>query len=196
MCHIPLKTYNFKVKLFPSRCRLRKTDRTTAKISKYHILESKNTGRDICYNILDTDIGLDTSDRRIILDSVVPELSPILQSFKIRHNRFNYFDELKYIVENGQRTATQKYKNQINVHLLKSFFNLLLYKNVPFELFGTLKNRKVIKKTVFHLLKTVPEKMSIKSAFKRTVREKQDVTGAQLDLRPLFKKLDVRSLKD
>lgn len=195
-CSIPLETYNSKVKLFPSRCRLRKTNRTTAKISKYHILESKNTGQDICCNILCTDVGLARHYKNINLDSVIPALSPILELFKIRHNRFNYFDELKYIVENSQKKATQKYKNQIDIRLLQSFFNLLLYKTVPFELFGTLRNRKAVKKTMYHLLRTVPEKVSIESAFKRTVRKTKNVTGASLDLQPLFNKLDVCLLKD
>jgi len=194
-CSIPLETYNSKVKLFPSRCRLRKTNRTLAKISKYHILESKNTGQDICCNILRTDIGLGRHYRNINLDSVIPALSPILELFKIRHNRFNYFDELKYIAENSQKKATQKYKNQIDIRLLQSFFNLLLYKNVPFELFGTLRNRKAVKKTIYHLLKTVPEKISIESAFKRTVGKAKNVIGASLDLQPLFNKLDVCLLK-
>ncbi|XP_025075842.1 uncharacterized protein LOC112552195 [Pogonomyrmex barbatus] len=43
---------NTIIKLFASRCRIRKTTRTMAKISKYHILENKNKGRDICHKIL------------------------------------------------------------------------------------------------------------------------------------------------
>lgn len=197
ICPFPFKTYNFKVKLFPSRCRLRKTGRTMAKISKYHILESKNMGPDICRSILNTDIGLSEHYKSINLDSVIPALSPILELFKIQHNRFDYSNELKYIIENDQRNTTQKYKHQINIRLLRSFVSLLLYRNVPFELFGTLRNRKAIKKTIYCLLKTVPEKISIKSAFKRTVRKTdENVIGALLDIRPLFEKLDVRLLKD
>lgn len=184
------------MKLFPSRCQLRKTGRTTAKISKYHILENKNVGQDICRNILDTDIGLSEHYKNINLDSVIPALSPILELFKIRHNRFNYSDKLKYIIENDKKNTTQKYKNQINIHLLQCFFSLLLYKNVPFELFGTLRNQKAIKKTIYRLLKTVPEKMSINSAFKRTIQRTKNVIGASLDIRPLFEKLDVCLLKD
>lgn len=196
VCPFPFETYNFKVKLFPSRCQLRKTGRTMAKISKYHILENKNIGQDICRHVLDTDIGLSEHYKNINLDGVIPALSPILELFKIRHNRFNYSDKLKFIIENDKKNTIQKYKNQINVHLLQSFFSLLLYKNVPFELFGTLKNQKAIKKTIYRLLKTVPEKMSINSAFKRTIQRTENVTGASLDIRPLFEKLDVCLLKD
>ncbi|XP_011864763.1 PREDICTED: telomerase reverse transcriptase-like [Vollenhovia emeryi] len=192
---VPLESYRSKVKLFSSRCLLRKTGCTTAKISKYHILESKNTGRDICRNILDTDIGLGGCYRNINLDSVIPALSPILESFKIRHNRFNYLDKLKYMTENGHGKRTQKYKNQIDICLLQSFFSLLLYRNVPLELFGTLRNRKAIKKTICRLLKTVPGKMSIERAFKRNVGKTKIVTGASLDLQPLFNKLDISSIR-
>lgn len=195
VCPIPFETYNSKVKLFPSRCQLSKTGRTTAKISKYHILESNNMGQDICRKILDMDIGLSEHYRNINLDSIIPALSPILELFKIRHNRFNYFDKLKHISENDQKNATQKYKNQINTCLLQSFFSLLLHKIVPFELFGTLRNQKDIKKTIYRLLKAVPRKISIKSAFKRTVQKRKIVTGASLDIQPLFQKLDVRLLK-
>ncbi|XP_071560903.1 telomerase reverse transcriptase-like [Temnothorax nylanderi] len=191
---VPLETYNSKVKLFSSRCRLRKTNRTTAKISKYHILESKNTGRDICRSILNTDIGLCGRYKNVNLDKVIPALSPILELFKIQHNQFNYFDKLKHTAENGQRNGTQKYKNQVDTCLLQSFFSSLLYKYpVPLELFGT-RNQKAIKRTIYRLLKTVPGKMTIKSAFKRTVRRTENATGALLDLQPLFKKLDISNI--
>jgi len=192
-CPVPLKTYNFRVKLFQSRCQIRKTNRTMAKISKFHILESKNTGQDICHKILNTDIGL---NRNINLDGVIPVLSPILELFKNRHNRFNYFDKLKYIIaENSRKYPIQKFKHQIHVRLLQYFFNLLVYKNVPSELFGTSRNRKAIKNTINRLLKTVPDKILITSAFKRTVRT-ADANGALLDMKSLFKKLDVCLLKD
>ncbi|XP_077265301.1 telomerase reverse transcriptase isoform X3 [Temnothorax americanus] len=191
---VPLETYNSKVKLFSSRCRLRKTNRTTAKISKYHILESKNTERDICRSILNTDIGLGSHYKNVNLDNVIPALSPILKLFKIRHNKFNYFDKLKSIAENGQRNETQKYKNQVDTRLLQSFFSSLLNKNVPPELFGK-RNRNAINRTICRLLKTVPGKMTIKSAFKRTVQRTENATGALLDLQPLFKKLDISDIR-
>ncbi|XP_024868448.1 telomerase reverse transcriptase-like [Temnothorax curvispinosus] len=191
---VPLETYNSKVKLFSSRCRLRKTNRTTAKISKYHILESKNTERDICRSILNTDIGLSSHYKNVNLDNVIPALSPILNVFKIRHNKFNYFDKLKSTAENGQRNGTQKYKNQVDTRLLQSFFSSLLNKNVPPELFGK-RNRNAINRTIYRLLKTVPGNMTIKSAFKRTVRRTENATGALLDLQPLFKKLDISDIR-
>jgi len=192
-CPVPLKTCNFKVKLFESRCEIRKTNRTTAKISKFHILESKNTGQDICHKILNTDIGI---NKNINLDNVIPVLSPILELFKNRHNRFNYYDKLKCIIaERSRKYPIQKFKHQIDVRLLQYFFDFLVYKNVPFELFGTPRNRKAIRNTINHLLKTVPNKILITSAFKRTVRIK-NANGALLDMKPLFKKLDVCLLKD
>jgi len=194
-CPVPLKTYNSRVKLFQSRCQIRKTNRTMAKISKFHVLESKNTGQDICHKILSTDIGL---NRNINLDvkNVIPVLSPILELFKNRHNRFNYFDKLKCIIaENSRKYPIQKFKHQIHVRLLQYFFSLLVYKNVPFELFGTSRNRKAIKNTINRLLKTVPNKISITRAFKRTVRI-ANANGALLDMKSLFKELDVRLLKD
>jgi len=194
-CPVPLKTYNFRVKLFQSRCQIRKTNRTMAKISKFHVLESKNTGQDICHKILNTDIGL---NRNINLDvkNVIPVLSPILELFKNRHNRFNYFDKLKCIItENSRKYPIQKFKHQIHVRILQYFFSLLVYKNVPSELFGTSRNRKAIQNTINHLLKTVPNKILITSAFKRTVRI-ADANGALLDMKSLFKKLDVCLLKD
>lgn len=191
-CPIPLDQYNSEVKLFSSRCRIRKTSRTTAKISKYHILERNNMGPDICRKILDTDIGLSRCDRRIDLNHVIPALSPILELFKNRHNRYNYFEKLKCIItKNSKKYATQKLKNQIDVRLLQSFFGLLLYETVPFGLFGTSRNRKAIKKTICHLLKTVPQKIFITSAF-RTIQR----TRALLDIQSLFRELDVCLLKN
>lgn len=190
-CLIPLQTYNSRVKLFQSRCRIRKTNRTTAKISKYSILESKNIGHDICHKILNTDIKLTECYRNINLDSVIPALSPIMELFKNRHNKYNYFDKLKCIIEkDSKKYPPLKFKHQIHVHSLQSFFGLLVYENVPFELFGTLKNHQVVKKTISRLLKTVPNKILITSAFKRTV-QKTVASGASLDMEPLFKKLDV-----
>ncbi|XP_018308700.1 telomerase reverse transcriptase [Mycetomoellerius zeteki] len=193
-CLIPLQTYNSRVKLFQSRCRIRKTNRTTAKISKYSILESKNIGHDICHKILNTDIKLTECYRNINLDSVIPALSPIMELFKNRHNKYNYFDKLKCIIEkDSKKYPPLKFKHQIHVHSLQSFFGLLVYENVPFELFGTLKNHQVVKKTISRLLKTVPNKILITSAFKRTV-QKTVASGASLDMEPLFKKLDISKI--
>ncbi|XP_011687788.1 PREDICTED: uncharacterized protein LOC105449984 isoform X2 [Wasmannia auropunctata] len=195
-CSIPLKKYNSTVKLFQSRCQMRKTNRTTAKISKYHILESKYTGRDICRKILDTDIGL-TSEcyRNINLDSIIPALSRIMEMFKNRHNKYNYADKLKNIIaKNSTKYAVNhKFKHQIHVHSLQYFFSLLVYENVPLKLFGTSRNQKAIKKTVCCLLKTVPQKISITKAFKRNI-QKADAIGASLDMMPLFNKLDISKI--
>lgn len=119
-CPITLATYKSKIKLFPCTCKLRGTQPSTATISKYHILESKSTGRDICRNIFYINIGLDECYRNINLNSVVPALSPILELIKIRHNKFNYLDQLKNITENDQRNANymQKYKNENYVYLV------------------------------------------------------------------------------
>lgn len=197
---IPSTRYNCKVRLFESRSRIRQMSRTTAKISKYHILESRNTVQDICRKILDRDIGLVKPYRSINLDHVIPALSPILKSFKDRHNRFNYFDKLKHTIENTRCKKTQenkkpKYKHQIDVCLVQAFFSLLLYKIVPLELFGTSRNRKLIKSTIYRLLKTKPNKIPVSQPFKRKKSKRTDAIGGILDLehaKPfLLKKLDV-----
>jgi len=182
-----IKTYNATVKLFASRCQIRKTKCTRAKISKYHILENGSTSQDICRKILNTDVGLNTNDKNIDISTIIPKLSLILESFKKRHNKFNYLNKLKYVIT--RNNSQQKYKSQIPKSSLKSFFNLLLYENVPLKLFGT-KNLKAIKKTIHRLLNTVPRKIPITQAFKRTV-QKIDSIGATLNMQPLFNKLDV-----
>ncbi|XP_018339322.1 PREDICTED: telomerase reverse transcriptase-like isoform X2 [Trachymyrmex septentrionalis] len=193
-CPIPLQAYNSRVKLFQSRCKIRKGNRTTAKISKYSILESKDTGQDMCYKILSTDIGLTECYRNVNLNSVIPALSPIMILFKNRHNKYNYFDKLKCIIDKDRKQyPLLKFKHQIHVHSLQSFFGLLVYENVPLELFGTLKNQKVLKKIISRLLKTVPNQILITSAFKRTVR-KTVVTGASLVVELLFRKLDISKI--
>ncbi|XP_011172878.1 telomerase reverse transcriptase isoform X2 [Solenopsis invicta] len=201
---IPSTRYNCKVRLFESRSRIRQTSRTTAKISKYHILESRNTVQDICRKILDRDIGLVKPYRSINLDHVIPALSPILKSFKDRHNRFNYFDKLKHTIENTRCKKTQenkkpKYKHQIDVCLVQAFFSLLLYKIVPLELFGTSRNRKLIKSTIYRLLKTKPNKIPVSQPFKRKKSKRTDAIGGILDLehaKPfLLKKLDISQIQ-
>ncbi|XP_012061621.1 PREDICTED: uncharacterized protein LOC105624880 [Atta cephalotes] len=193
-CPIPLQAYNSKMKLFQSRCKLRKGNRTTAKISKYSILESKNTEQDMCHKILSTDIGLTGHYRNVNLDSVIPALSPIMTLFKNRHNKYNYFDKLKCIIDKDRKQYPPlKFKHQIHVHSLQSFFGLLIYENVPLELFGTLKNQKVMKKTISRLLKTIPNKILITSAFKRTAR-KTVATGASLIVELFFRKLDISKI--
>ncbi|XP_018050993.1 PREDICTED: telomerase reverse transcriptase-like isoform X1 [Atta colombica] len=193
-CPIPLQAYNSKMKLFQSRCKLRKGNRTTAKISKYSILESKNTEQDMCHKILSTDIGLTGHYRNVNLDSVIPALSPIMTLFKNRHNKYNYFDKLKCIIDKDRKQYPPlKFKHQIHVHSLQSFFGLLIYENVPLELFGTLKNQKVMKKTISRLLKTIPNKILITNAFKRTAR-KTVATGASLVVELFFRKLDISKI--
>ncbi|XP_036143921.1 telomerase reverse transcriptase isoform X2 [Monomorium pharaonis] len=197
---VPFYVYNSKIKLFKSRSCLRKVSRTTAKIAKYHILENKNVGLwDICHRILSTDIGLAECYKNINLDSVIPALLPILEAFRDKHNRFDYFNKLKYTIKrNSQRTCKTQYKtqfkHQINVLVLQAFFSLLMYEVVPLELFGTSRNRKSIKYMIFHLLKTIPVKISIIKSYKRTIR-KTNTTGGILDLEPLFKRLDISQIQ-
>ncbi|XP_012216884.1 telomerase reverse transcriptase-like isoform X2 [Linepithema humile] len=185
-----IKIYKATVNLFASRCRIRKTKSTTAKISKYHILEYGNTGQDICRKILSTDVGLSKNDKNIDVNRVIPMLSLILEKFKNRHNRFNYFDKLKHMTT--RNNSQPEY--QISKCSLKSFFNLLVYENVPLELFGTSQNLKVIKKTIHHLLETVPGKIFITRAFKRKV-QRVDAVGASLNIQPLFDKFDIYNIK-
>lgn len=194
---IPIEKYNSIVKFFASRSQIRKTGCTTAKISKYHILEKGNTGQDICRKIIDTDIGLSKHYRNINLDKVIPALSPILDSFKNRHNRCNYLDKLNQrIIKKYKRKQKTKYQSQIDVHLLQSFFSSLLFEDhiVPFELFGTIQNIKLVKKEIHRLLKTVPKRTPIPQAFKRTSKKqlKTHAIGAQLNIQSLFNKFDVR----
>jgi len=193
VCPIPFKDYNSKVNLFASRCRLRKINRTKAQISKYHILEKGNTGQQICCKILDTRVGLDQYDRSLNFDDVISALSPILELFKNQHNKFNYLDKLKYIVARGSKSyAKQKYKNQIHIRLVQTFFKMLLYEIVPIELFGTARNLKVVRNTINCLLKTIPRKITIKQAFRRTLHKgNNDATGASLDIQPLLNRFDV-----
>lgn len=184
-----IKTYNATIKLFASRCQIRKTKPTTAKISKYHILENGNRSQDICRSILNTDVGLSENDKNIVVSRrVIPILSPILELFQKRHNRYNYFNKLKHVIT--RNNSKQSFKCQISKSSLKSFFNLLLHENVPLALFGTSQNLKAIKKTVQCLLKTVPKKIYITRAFKRTVK-RTDAIGASLDMQPLFNRFDV-----
>lgn len=190
-CLIPIDTYNSTVNLFASRCRIRKTSCTMAKISKYHILETGNTGQEICCNILNTDIKLNECYKNINFDVVMPILSQILEKFRNRHNRFNYLEELKHIIaRDSNKYADQKYKNQIHRRSLQSFFNSLIRKTVPPQLFETSQNFKIVKRTIGRLLKTVPENKLITKAFKRTVRKKNAI-GASLNIQPLFNKFDV-----
>lgn len=188
---IPVNSYSSTIKLFASRCRVRKTGCTMAKIGKFHILESENTGQEICCNILNTDIGLNERYKNINFNAVMPLLSQILEKFRNRHNRFNYLEELKYVIARDSKKFTnQKYKNQIHRHSLQSFFNLLLRKTVPPQLFGTSQNFKVLKRTIRRLLRTIPKNILITKAFKRTMRRKNAI-GASLDMQPLFNKFDV-----
>lgn len=189
---VPIDGYNFTINLFASRCRIRKTGCTTAKISKYHILESGNTGEKICCNILNTDIGLNGRYKNINFNIVISILSRILEKFRIRHNRFNYHEELKYIIARDSKKYAnkKKYKNQIHRRSLQSFFNSLLHKTVPPQLFETSQNFKVVKRTIGRLLRTVPKNTLITRAFKRTIRRK-NVIGASLNMQPLFNKFDV-----
>ncbi|XP_072764366.1 telomerase reverse transcriptase-like [Anoplolepis gracilipes] len=192
---IPIEKYNTTVNLFASRCRRRKTGCTMAKISKYHILESGNTGEDICQKILNTDIGLRIYYKNLNFSAVMPRLSQVFEEFKNRHNRFNYLKKLKYIIaRDSNKYAEQKYKNQIHRRSLQSFFNLLLHENVPLKLFGTTKNFKAIKATICRLLRTVPKSKLITKAFKRTVRRKNAI-GASLDMLPLFNKFDISNIE-
>jgi hypothetical protein len=192
-CPVPFKNYNSKVNLFASRCRLRKINPTKAQISKYHILEKGNTGQEICYKILDTHVGLDQCNESLNFDNIIFALSPILELFKNRHNKFNYLDKLKCVVaRGGERYAKQKYKNQVHLRLMQTFFKTLLHEIVPVELFGTVQNLKMIRNTVNCLLKTIPRKISIKEAYRRTLyKGNNDATGASLDIQPLLKRFDV-----
>lgn len=194
---VPIDEYNSTVNLCASRCRIRKTGCTTAKISKYHILESGNTGQKICCSILNTDIGLNGYYKNINykdtnFNTVISILSHILEKFRIWHNRFNYHEELKHIIaRDSKKYANQKkYKNQIHRRSLQSFFYSLLCKTVPLQLFGTLQNFKFVKRTIGRLLRTVPENKLITKAFKRTIQRK-NVIRASLDMQPLFNKFDV-----
>lgn len=173
------------------------------------------------------DIGLQDCDRNYSFDNIIPIVSPILRKFQIRHNRFKYLDELKNEVKKLEKSAKrlekkkknekmsvkqeheklaqqknnmstkQKYKSQIPIRALKFFFGSVLYKNVPLELFGTWKNFKAVKKTVYYLLKTCPEKILIK--FKknegRTAEKSKTVFCGSLSIEPLLKKLDVSLFK-
>jgi len=181
------------VNLFASRCRLRKILPTKAQISKYHILEKGNTGQEICCKILNTYVGLDQYNESLNFDNVISALSPILELFKNRHNKFNYLDKLKCIVAKGnERYAKQKYKNQVHMRLMQTFFKTLLHEIVPMELFGTAQNIKIIKNTIYRLLKTIPQKISIKEAFRRTLyKRNSDAIGASLDIQPLLKRFNV-----
>ncbi|RLU21571.1 hypothetical protein DMN91_005944 [Ooceraea biroi] len=192
---VPLKDYNSMVNLFASRCQMREgINPTKAQISRYHILERGNTGREICRRIIGTHIGPSRSYSNF--DNVIPALSPILESFKNQHNRFNYLDKLKFVIATGDKKyAKQKYKNQIHMRFMQTFVKILLRKIIPVELFGTARNVKVLKHTINCLLKTVPKRMKIKKPFKRTLH-KEDGTamGASLDIRPLLKRLDISKI--
>lgn len=186
---IPVK-FKSTVNLFASRCQVRKINRTTASISKHHVLESCSTGRDICNRILNTNVELDAHENNINLNNVIPVLSPILESYKKRHNRCNYLKKLKHITGNIYRKIKLKYKYQIPIHLLESFFNSVIYETVPLKLFGTLQNVKIVKKIIYRLLRTVPKQRLVKQAFKRTVKKKIAIS-ALLDMGPLIRKFDV-----
>lgn len=152
----------------------------------------ENTNQNIYHQIISTDINLNKCDENINFDNIIPTVLPILEKFKEQHNRFKYFDELKNILENVNKSAKPKYKNQVHVKLLKTFFGFLLYKNVPLELFGTWKNFKAVKKTIYCLLKTHPKKMPIKPSFRRNKNKSASMTTeGLLDIEPLLRKFDV-----
>ncbi|XP_020293911.1 telomerase reverse transcriptase-like isoform X2 [Pseudomyrmex gracilis] len=190
---IPVK-FKSTVNLFASRCQVRKVNRTTASISKHHVLESRSTGRDICNRILNTNVELNAHDNNINLNNIIPVLSPILESYKKRHNRCNYSEKLKHITGNIYRKVKLKYKSQIPIHLLESFFNSVIYETVPLKLFGSLQNVKIVKKIIYRLLRTVPKQRLVKQAFKRTVKKKIAV-GALLDMGPLIRKFDISKIE-
>lgn len=197
-----IESYNSTVKLYESRSQLRKVACTRAKISKYHILEIENTGQDIFYKIMSTNVGLKRCDqdleRNINFANIAPILSPILEKFKRQHNIFKYRHELKYIINKpDQKSAKQKYKGQVRICLLKFFFGLVLYNNVPLQLFGTRRNFKAVKKSIHCLLKTHPKKIPIKLSLaingKRTFKT---AIGGLLNIEPLLEKLDVSLLEN
>lgn len=185
-----LVRYNLTVNLFESRSQLRKVTYTRAKISKYHILETENTSQDLCLKIINTNIRHDRYEENVNFDEIIPIVSPILENFKKQHKRFNYFEELKNKTQEiNKKSINQRYKNEIHVNLLKSFFGFLLYKNVPLALFGTWKNFKAVKKTIHRLLETYPEKMPIKH-FRKNTTTRKAVRGV-LKIEPLLAKLNV-----
>lgn len=195
---VPFKNYNSEVKLFASRCQLRKTTRTKAQISKYHILENGKTGQQICHNILDTNIGVDQCCTNMDINNVIVELSPILELFRKRHNRFNYIDKLKSVVaRGGQRYANLKYKNQIHLRAMQAFFKMLFYEVIPAGLFGSTQNMKALRDAINCLLRTVPRMMIIKGAYRRTMNKKnRNAIGASLNMQSHLKRLAVCSSAD
>ncbi|XP_014485714.1 PREDICTED: telomerase reverse transcriptase-like [Dinoponera quadriceps] len=197
LAFIPINKYNSEVKLFESRSQLRKTACTRAKISKFHILETENTSQDIFHKIISMKVGLQENDEHIDFSNISPTLSPILEKFKKQHKKFKYLDELKNIMKKAEKKlAKQRYKGQIHVYLLKSFFGYILYKNVPLELFGTRQNFKAVKKTVHHLLKTHPIKEKIKRKNEHLNKGRDIITAVgSLSIEPLLKKLDVSKIE-
>ncbi|XP_011141375.2 telomerase reverse transcriptase-like [Harpegnathos saltator] len=207
---VSIESYNSIVKLFESRSLLRKMSCTKAKISKYHILEAENNIQDICHKIIRTNVG--TNDKNINFDNIIPTISPILDKFKALHIRFKYFDELKYIMEKERKKPIKKkYKGQVHICLLKSFFGFMFYKNVPLELFGTWQNFKAVKKTIHCLLKTCPKKIMIEPSSKKNINKiinrnknttiatrsgkKITAIGGLLSIEPLLKKLDISKIE-
>ncbi|XP_017765301.1 PREDICTED: telomerase reverse transcriptase-like, partial [Eufriesea mexicana] len=97
----------------------------------------------------------------------VPMISPLLDQFKKKHQKFHYFSVLRHLInkkendlkENNEKTNDKKENDKkseckyaVNKKQLCLFFDLILSKVVPLKMFGKFKNLKKIKTTIFCLL--------------------------------------------
>lgn len=85
-------------------------------------------------------------------EASTPFISCILESLQKRHKRFHYSSILKHLNSKQESDRELRCKYEVTMKQLKSFFDLILAKVVPLNLFGKLKNIKKIKKAMFHLL--------------------------------------------
>ncbi|XP_032676027.1 telomerase reverse transcriptase-like isoform X2 [Odontomachus brunneus] len=151
---------------------------------------------------MSTNVGLRKYDnnieKNINFANIASIVSPILEKFKRQHNIFKYSNELKNIIKADKKPTKQKYKGQIRICLLKIFFGLVLYQNVPFQLFGTRQNLKAVKKCIYCLLKTDPKKIQISDKLSLAINKKgtfKNANGGLLNIDPLLEKLDISKIE-
>ncbi|XP_076665848.1 telomerase reverse transcriptase [Andrena cerasifolii] len=135
-----------------------------------YILNTAKNGKEIYEFILK-----ETMKDTVIVDYEVstPFISSILETLQKRHKRFHYSSVLKHLNSKQKPDRELKFKYEVTMKQLKSFFNLILAKVVPLKMFGKLRNLKKIKKATFHLLSSPRSKSFNLSPY----IEKLDITS-------------------
>ncbi|XP_054008644.1 telomerase reverse transcriptase-like [Hylaeus anthracinus] len=143
---------------------------TVNTISNDYILNTAKNGKEIYEFIIQK-----TMRDIIVVDyeSSISSISFLLEQFQKQHKKFNYSAVLNHLTQKQKVEETLKCNYEVSVKHLKSFFDLILAKVVPFNVFGKLRNHKKIKKGMSQLL-NIPR---FKSFNLRPVIEKLDISS-------------------